>query len=133
MIRQLAGAQAKVAGVVLPVDEVDAVPDKVLGKLGHQHLIAALIVPVRLFDVGEQGVPHDFPQGEAHDVVLHLEDAPQQVIGGEVVQHLVGLGDVLVEGGGGLVPPGGITIQKRLHLGDVFLGHGTEGPAAIGL
>ena len=61
VVRQLAGPQTGVAGVVLPVDEVDAVPDKVLGKLGHQHLIAALIVPVRLFDVGEQGVPREKP------------------------------------------------------------------------
>ena len=62
VVGQLAGAQARVSGVVLPVDKGHALPGKLLGKLGHQHLVAALIVPVGLLDVGKQGIADDLSQ-----------------------------------------------------------------------
>ena len=106
---------------------------KLLGKLGHQHLIAALIVPVCLLNVGEQGIPHDLPQGKAHNLAVYQEHPPQHIIGVVVVQHLPGLGQVLVERGGRLIPPCGIPVQERLHLGDVLWGDHPEGPGAVGL
>ena len=132
MVGQLAGAQAQVAGVVLPIDEGDAFSGELLGELGHQHLVAALVVPVGFLDMGEQGIADDLPQGEAGDPVLHLQYASQQVVGLVVVQHFVGLGDVLVEGGRPLVPPGGVVVQKGLYGGNVRLGDGPERPIPIG-
>ena len=57
----------------------------------------------------------------------------QETVGLEVVQHLVGLGYVFMEGGGGLVHPACVAVQKGLDRGDVLLGHDPEGPVSIGL
>ena len=105
---------------------------ELLGELGHHHLITALVVPVRLLDVGKQGVSHDLPQGEAHNVPVHQQHAPRHVVELVVVQHLVGLAQILVEGGGRLVPPGGVPVQEGLHRRDVLLCDHPEGPVAVG-
>ena len=132
MVGQLAGAQAQVAGVVLTVDEGHTLAGKLLGKLGHQHLVAALVVTVRLFDVGEQGVANDLPQREAHNLSLHQQYAPQQVVGPIVVQNFVGLGDILMKGGGALAPAAGVLVQEGLNRRDILLDNGAEEPITVG-
>ena len=85
-----------------------------LGELGDQHLVAALVIPVRLLDVGKQGVANDLSQGEPGDLPIHQQHTAQQVIGLVIVQHFMSLGDILMEGGRRFVYPAGIAVQKAL-------------------
>ena len=56
VIGQLAGTKAQITGVILAVDEGDAFRSEMLGELGDQHLVAALVIPVRLLDVGNPAI-----------------------------------------------------------------------------
>ena len=131
MIGQLAGAQAGVPGVVLPVDELHAIHREALGELRHQHLVAAVVIPVGLFNVGEEGVAHHLAQSEPGDISVHQQHPAGQTVGLEIVQHLVGLFHVLPEGGGGLLPALGVVVQKGGYPGDVLRDDGPELPAAV--
>ena len=133
MIGQLAGTKAQITGVILAVDEGDAFRSEMLGELGDQHLVAALVIPVRLLDVGKQGVANDLSQGEPGDLPIHQQHTAQQVIGLVIVQHFMSLGDILMEGGRGFVYPAGIAVQKALDRWDILWSDGAEQPAAIGL